>query len=112
MASRIWIDVEDIFAFALSGSRRPTGIQRLAYELCKAMLARDPERVRFVRHDRLRDSFAIIPWSDLDTLFTGLTEPAAAARKPAGPVRLHGRSNGTQQHKTSETGKSVHGGAF
>ena len=85
--AHIWIDVEDIFAFALSGGRRPTGIQRLAYELCKAMVARDPERVRFVRHDRLRDSFAVIPWSDLDTLFTGLTEPATAARKPARPAR-------------------------
>jgi hypothetical protein len=38
--TRVWVDVEDIFAFALHGGRRPTGIQRLAFELCKAIVAR------------------------------------------------------------------------
>lgn len=49
---RLWIDVEDLFDYAAK-CRRPSGIQRLEYELCCA-LATLPEadgRVLFVRHD-------------------------------------------------------------
>lgn len=75
MAGCVWIDVEDIFAFALAGGRRPTGIQRLAYELCKAMQT-CPEDVpiRFVRHDRPRGGFVAIPWSAVEAVVAGLTE--------------------------------------
>ena len=95
MAGCVWIDVEDIFAFAIAGGRRPTGIQRLAYELCKAMVASGVDRpIRFVRHDRSRGGFVAVPWSSIEALFSGLTEgrggaaPRASRRVEAGLRRV------------------------
>ncbi len=91
---RIWIDVEDFFVFAASGGRRPTGIQRLAFELCQAMLGREPSApIAFVRHDRLHDTLAVVPWASIVALFAGLTEAAArpaSAPQAAESARLRG----------------------
>lgn len=94
---RIWIDVEDFFVFAAKGGRRPTGIQRLAYELCREMRALDVDgRIGFVRHDRLRGSLGVVPWAQVDALFSGLTDTApplkpAAAAGPGLKSRLRAR---------------------
>ena len=85
---RIWIDVEDFFVFAAKGGRRPTGIQRLAFELCQEMRRLDTEgRIGFVRHDRLRDSLGVVAWDHVAALFSGLAEaaPAAPGATPARP---------------------------
>ena len=52
MANRIWIDVEDLFKYLKLG-QRPSGIQRLEFELCRAfyVLALSKGRMFFVRHD-------------------------------------------------------------
>jgi hypothetical protein len=51
VAVRLWIDVEDLFEYART-NRRPSGIQRLAFEICQALQMRDggSGQVRFVRH--------------------------------------------------------------
>jgi glycosyltransferase involved in cell wall biosynthesis len=94
MTNRIWLDVEDIFEYAAFNSR-PTGIQRLQYELCRALVAFDPsgERLGFLRHDPGRQSFDAIEWDGVAAVFerlTGLTEPVVPppvpreAERPAG----------------------------
>ncbi len=89
MANRLWIDVEDLFQYSASNAR-PSGIQRIAFELCHALatLPESRDRVSFVRHDPLRDSFAAIPFDAIDALHARLTtasappSEAAAAAKP------------------------------
>lgn len=81
--SRIWIDVEDFFSYATCASR-PSGIQRLAFEVEQAMVAagNGGDSVRFVRHDPRKGSLVEIPWSDMAGLYASLTVPPLA-RRPA-----------------------------
>jgi glycosyltransferase involved in cell wall biosynthesis len=76
-----WIDVEDLFEYALVNPR-PSGIQRLSYELYRALLAQRPGEIAFCRHDRIRDTLRVVPWSAVEALFLRLTAPDAG-RKPA-----------------------------
>ncbi len=85
--ARIWIDIEDLLEYA-AANRRPSGIQRLSYELCKAMNAAcaGQDRIRFLRHDRRRGSFAVVAWAELEAAHAALTGHAGlaapAARRP------------------------------
>ena len=74
LPNKIWIDVEDLFQYAALNPR-PSGIQRIEYELCRALatLPESRERVRFVRHAGAHKSFYSIPYSELDALYGGLT---------------------------------------
>ena len=87
MPTRLWIDVEDLFEYA-RGNRRPSGIQRLAFEIYRALQQRlgDSGLMQFVRHDVPRNSFRIVSWSEVAGLFEGLTdlEPAPAPVLPSG----------------------------
>jgi hypothetical protein len=49
-AATIWIDVEDLFQYALA-NRRPSGIQRLAFEIWHALQTQHGHTglVRFLR---------------------------------------------------------------
>jgi glycosyltransferase involved in cell wall biosynthesis len=73
--SRIWIDVEDLFAHAGS-FRRPSGIQRVTMELCRAMAA-DPQ-VGFVRHAGWR-GFGRVGW---EAIAASIGAMARAMPKP------------------------------
>ncbi len=66
MAATLWIDVEDLFEYART-NRRPSGIQRLAFEIYRTMQAQyaDTGLVQFVRHDSVRNSFRVVPWQDI-----------------------------------------------
>ena len=89
MACTIWIDVEDLLQYALS-FRRPSGIQRLACELYGAMQHDFPDRVRFVRQDRLRGGFVTVDWAEVTGRFAAKADPVAAGASPprfAGPAR-------------------------
>ena len=83
MIAKLWIDVEDLFEYA-RGNPRPSGIQRLAFEIYKALQERPDagEFVRFVRHDTPRNSFQVVPWSDIIALFAGLTESVPEITTP------------------------------
>ncbi len=99
MPNRIWVDVEDLFQYSVFNAR-PSGIQRIELELCRA-LALMPEtrdRVGFVRHASARNGFTAIPFAAVDALHARLT--AAAASPPAprqaaapGPVPDAGPGN-------------------
>ena len=75
MPAKLWIDVEDLFEYARANPR-PSGIQRLAFEIFTALQTRPGayEFVRFVRHDTSRKTFHVVPWADVAALFTSLTE--------------------------------------
>jgi len=78
VAAKIWIDVEDLFLYA-AASDRPSGIQRLALEIQRALVARwgTGGPVRFLRYDVQRAAFAEVPWTDVLGLYTGMAATAA-----------------------------------
>jgi glycosyltransferase involved in cell wall biosynthesis len=90
--AKLWIDVEDLFEYARTNPR-PSGIQRLAFEIFTALQTRPGayEFVRFVRHDTSRKTFHVIPWSDVVALFTSLTEtePEAPQNMLPGAILPH-----------------------
>ena len=79
MAGKIWIDVEDLFQYA-AANPRPSGIQRIEFELCRALatLPESRDRVRFVRHAATQRSFNSIPYEQLERLHGQLTSFKAA----------------------------------
>ncbi|MFC7553185.1 hypothetical protein ACFQU7_14505 [Pseudoroseomonas wenyumeiae] len=90
-----WLDVEDLFEYALI-SRRPSGIQRLSFELYRALVALRPGGIAFCRHDRIRGTLRTVAWAEVEALFAGLTgtgqsASAAPLREKALPVGQAGR---------------------
>lgn len=81
MTSRLWIDVEDLFEYA-HRNPRPSGIQRLAFELCRALQEQygSTGLIQFVRHENMRSGFMTVAWTDVAALFDRMT---ADVRKSA-----------------------------
>jgi glycosyltransferase involved in cell wall biosynthesis len=77
----LWVDVEDLFEYAALNPR-PSGIQRLAFELYRALHALDAGAgtVRFCRHHALNLDLTEVPFADVEALFANLT----AERRPRG----------------------------
>jgi glycosyltransferase involved in cell wall biosynthesis len=71
---RLWIDVEDLFEYGRIGYGRPTGIQRLAFEIYQELQTRygDAGTVYFVRHSLIGNGFQVVAWSEVAALFAGL----------------------------------------
>jgi glycosyltransferase involved in cell wall biosynthesis len=91
-APRIWIDIEDLFEYA-TGQSRPSGIQRLVFELCSALVASETtaDRIAFLRHDPAANSFRIVDWAAIETLYAAMTRvarPPPAAAAPPVPAHL------------------------
>ncbi len=66
--SRLWIDVEDLFAHA-GAFRRPSGIQRVTFELCRALA--EANDAGFLRHAGRR-GFRVTSWREIEALFQTL----------------------------------------
>ncbi|MGI4747541.1 MAG: glycosyltransferase family 4 protein [Janthinobacterium lividum] len=82
---RIWFDVEDLFHFSLRNAR-PTGIQRVCFEIYQAAMA-DPaiaKRVGFLRHSTTERGFIEADWIELEAQFRRITERSG----PSEPARL------------------------
>jgi glycosyltransferase involved in cell wall biosynthesis len=82
---RVWIDVEDLFQY-ITGSRRPSGVQRLVYELVRAM--RDvagADRVRFLRHNLPGITFGEVAWEEVEALFRGMVVHTSRRRADTAP---------------------------
>ncbi len=79
---RIWFDVEDLFHFAQRNAR-PTGIQRVCFEIYRAAMA-DPAmaaRIGFLRHATAERGFVEVDWVVLQALFRRVTDrPAEQGR--------------------------------
>jgi glycosyltransferase involved in cell wall biosynthesis len=82
MPNRIWIDVEDLFKYAGFGFR-PSGIQRLEYELCRALntLPQSKGHVFFVRHDVEQQYLVTVSWEAVETVYTSMTSGSPAELK-------------------------------
>jgi hypothetical protein len=67
LAERIWVDVEDLFEW----KGRPSGIQRLEFELCRSLVSLDQskDRLFFVRHDARLRRLTAIPWKAVEALY-------------------------------------------
>jgi glycosyltransferase involved in cell wall biosynthesis len=87
MGVTIWIDVEDLVVYALSNPR-PSGIQRLAFDLYQALRTLDAGRgqVGFLRHDGPSGGFAVVAWEDVVAMFGGLRGGAVETRHAALPA--------------------------
>ncbi|BFL63075.1 glycosyltransferase family 4 protein [Roseomonas mucosa] len=91
----IWVDVEDLFQYALANPR-PSGIQRLVFEILRVLpdrAARQPgaPRIAFVRHDDGPDLLREVPFTEVAVLFERLSEgqggkPEAAIPPPRPPA--------------------------
>jgi glycosyltransferase involved in cell wall biosynthesis len=80
-APRIWIDFEDIFVH-LDSRARPSGIQRLAFEAAREMVAlAGPDRVRFLRHAQGGSGFREVGFDVVRSGFAASTDGAAAATR-------------------------------
>jgi len=96
----IWFDVEDLFVY---GNRRPSGIQRLAFEVYRQVWAGAGAggAIGFLRHHASGEGFVPVPWAQVEALFDGLTaeaKPAALKQEPAeGRVRT-GLVRGVVRH--------------
>ncbi len=71
---KLWIDVEDLFHYA-QRVRRPSGIQRLAFEVQRALADLSPDCVRFIRHSKYGTGFCAVPFSQVEALFANLSRP-------------------------------------
>ena len=93
MAVRSWIGVQDLFAYARANFRRPSGIQRLAFEISRKLEARYSSTglVCFVRHPLTGNGSHVVEWSEVATLFVGLAngDTAPVSRPVDGPVFPH-----------------------
>ncbi len=96
-AATVWIDVEDLFQYVRHNAR-PSGIQRLTYELYTALQAQiggaaaDGRCLGFLRIDAGADAFRPVPWEQVRMLCQGLTRgpPTLSARqRPAGGTVPH-----------------------
>jgi glycosyltransferase involved in cell wall biosynthesis len=76
---RLWLDVEDLFEYARTNYRRPSGIQRLAFEIYRELQARygATGQVCFVCHSLTGNSFQAVPWSEVAALFAALANSDA-----------------------------------
>src|ERR1700761_3488746 len=91
MKGTLWIDVEDLFEYARNNSR-PSGIQRLAFEIHQALYRHDggAGNVQFVRHVPTTNSFRVVAWSEVAALFADLTEGELQEAPQRGFIPRHG----------------------
>ena len=85
MPKTLWFDVEDLFEY-ITHNRRPSGIQRLAFELYRVLQERHGAdgRVRFVRLDPMRKNFVSVPWKSIADLFSQLSDDAGSSSGAGG----------------------------
>ncbi len=95
-AATVWIDVEDLFQYVRHNAR-PSGIQRLTYELYTALQAQvgsgtGGRSIGFLRIEAGTDAFRPVPWEQVRMLCQGLT------RGPATPSTRQRPAGGTVPH--------------
>ena len=93
MTARLWLDVEDLYEYVRADCQRPSGIQRLAFEICRELQKRygSTGLVHFVRHSLTGNEFEVVQWSEVAALFAGLVtgEAVPVASAANGPVFPH-----------------------
>jgi glycosyltransferase involved in cell wall biosynthesis len=104
LRSMIWIDIEDLLGFFYAGNR-PSGIQRLSFDLCRELVRLGEGRVGVCRHGPGESGFTIVDWPETEARILRATchtepvipddEPTLEAALPAPPavsaLRSHAR---------------------
>ena len=82
----IWVDVEDFFDYFVFNPR-PSGIQRLAFEIKRELQASlgTSGRLRFVRRGHGHDGPLLreVPWADLEAMIADVPDPMARPQQVA-----------------------------
>ncbi|WP_237214356.1 glycosyltransferase family 4 protein [Falsiroseomonas oryziterrae] len=71
---------------------RPSGIQRLSYELYDALQRSNPGAIGFARHDMRRDCMVVTDWAEVQQTFLRMTaaQPPAPTLSPdTSPALMH-----------------------
>ncbi len=77
---RVWIDVEDVLAYAEAYSR-PSGVQRLAFEIYREIVAIEGAEARFVRH-LAPPGLTALTWDEVLSCFARMDRPVATGAAP------------------------------
>jgi glycosyltransferase involved in cell wall biosynthesis len=91
----LWVDVDDL-VYYLAHHNRPSGIQRVTFEMCRALHVLDDGagRVGFVRRDGGPLDLVTIAWTELETAFLA-TAGNAAAEEPGSRQEIVSQSHRT-----------------
>lgn len=91
---RLWLDVEDLFAYAAHHAR-PSGVQRLSCEIYRALVARHGPGIGFLRHDPAGDGLRVIPAEAVLALYARMAGQRVAAPAATAPAHaLRSRAHG------------------
>ncbi|GBR11655.1 glycosyltransferase family 4 protein [Acetobacter oeni] len=80
MSRTIWIDISDLLHY-LAHHNRPSGIQRVVFELGRALVTIAPSQVRFVQRTGGPYNFETVDWSYLYALFATVTGVSPGQRQ-------------------------------
>jgi glycosyltransferase involved in cell wall biosynthesis len=101
----LWLDVEDLFDYAAANDR-PSGIQRLSFELYQALIDLSGEgEVRFCRHDPDLPTLVAVEWSEVCAVYAGLARGRDPRIDPAAPAP--DRPKGRDIHELALNGDSL-----
>ena len=78
-AGSIWVDVEDFFDYFIFNPR-PSGIQRLAFEIKRELQRLAGDRVRFVRRGAGASLLREVAWADVQAMFEADPTPRKTPR--------------------------------
>jgi glycosyltransferase involved in cell wall biosynthesis len=81
----IWIDIEDLLGFFYAGNR-PSGIQRLSFDLCRELVRLGEGRVGVCRHGPGESGFTVVDWPETEARIlhaTCHTEPMIPEDEPS-----------------------------
>ncbi|WP_349934957.1 glycosyltransferase family 1 protein [Acetobacter sp. A11-2] len=104
---RIWMDVEDLFAFAQVGARL-TGIQRVVLEICAAFMG-DPHmsaHIGFVRHNIQGTGFVVVSWAQVQAVWQALSGQGAEQSESM-QIRSLSASHSANQSLLQKCGQHV-----
>jgi glycosyltransferase involved in cell wall biosynthesis len=81
----LWVDVTDLADYLIRHNR-PSGIQRVAFEICSALYRQDDGagRVGFVLREGGPHDLKTVHWRELETAYAAITRAAVPARPAAG----------------------------
>ncbi|MFT8952345.1 MAG: glycosyltransferase family 1 protein [Gluconobacter sp.] len=93
----IWLDIDDLLTY-LTHHNRPSGIQRVVYELSNALDELGGDGIQFVRRGENDRDLQIIEWSFMQNLFRNITtqaqpRPSQTAQKNTGQDRPSRRTS-------------------
>lgn len=104
---RIWMDVEDLFAFAQAGARL-TGIQRVVLEICAAFMGDShmSAHIGFVRHNVQGTGFVVVSWAQVQAVWQTLSGQDAEQPERM-QIRSLSASHSTNQSLLQKCGQHV-----